>query len=184
MADWMQTSSGKKFNLDDPTFDVWDIANALSHQCRYGGHLKKGVQHYSVAEHCVILSQFALRRNLNREAWNLLMHDASEAYLVDIPRPIKKQMPEYHRMEDKLQIALAEYFDFDYPFSDVVNSLDLNICMDEKRAIMEPGLDWSFPEGMNEMGVEISCLSPRDARYLWLRMFSMLSPKIKYLGDV
>jgi hypothetical protein len=84
---------------------VEDIAHALAHQCRFGGHASK---FYSVAEHSVHVSQLCPPEHA---LWGLL-HDASEAYLVDLPRPLK-QLPEfaaYREAERQLQRAVAARF--------------------------------------------------------------------------
>src|SRR5690606_29748913 len=94
-GDWMQTFTGRRFWPLDPRPDeicIEDIAHALSMQCRYAGHC---LSFYSVAEHSVLLSQHVaepFRR------WALL-HDASEAYLVDVPRPIKGDLSNYRAVE-------------------------------------------------------------------------------------
>lgn len=85
---WIQTHSGKRFDLLDPTpemVDSEDIAHALSQLCRYTGHCK---HFYSVAQHCVHVSErvppeFALAG---------LLHDAHEAYVGDVSSPLKKAM--------------------------------------------------------------------------------------------
>jgi hypothetical protein len=102
------TFSGIRFwplrpNRDDIL--IADIAHALAHQCRFGGHASK---FYSVAEHSVHVSQLCLPEHA---LWGLL-HDASEAYLVDLPRPLK-QLPEfapYREAERRLQWAVAVRF--------------------------------------------------------------------------
>src|ERR1017187_2988058 len=84
---------------------VEDIAHALAHRCRFGGHASK---FYSVAEHSVHVSQLYLPEHA---LWGLL-HDASEAYLVDLPRPLKL-LPEfapYREAECQLQRAVAVRF--------------------------------------------------------------------------
>jgi hypothetical protein len=90
-------------NPDDIVIE--DIAHALAHQCRFGGHASK---FYSVAEHSVHVSELCLPEHA---LWGLL-HDASEAYLVDLPRPLK-QLPEfapYREAERRLQRAVAVRF--------------------------------------------------------------------------
>ena len=84
---------------------IADIAHALAHQCRFGGHASK---FYSVAEHSVHVSRLCPAQDA---LWDLL-HDASEAYLVDLPRPLKR-LPEfapYREAERRLQRAVAERF--------------------------------------------------------------------------
>ena len=102
------TFSGLRFwpllpNPDDIL--IADIAHALAHQCRFGGHASK---FYSVAEHSVHVSKLCRPEDA---LWGLL-HDASEAYLVDLPRPLK-QLPEfaaYREAERRLQRAVAVRF--------------------------------------------------------------------------
>jgi hypothetical protein len=102
------TFSGLRFWPLDPDpakILIEDIAHALAHQCRFGGHAWK---FYSVAEHSVRVSQLCLPEHA---LWGLL-HDASEAYLVDLPRPLKL-LPEfaaYREAERRLQRAVAERF--------------------------------------------------------------------------
>ncbi|MGD0775965.1 MAG: phosphohydrolase [Candidatus Solibacter sp.] len=84
---------------------VEDIAHALAHQCRFGGHAST---FYSVAEHSVHVSKLCPAEDA---LWGLL-HDASEAYLVDLARPLKL-LPEfaaYREAERRLQCAVAVRF--------------------------------------------------------------------------
>lgn len=85
-GDWMMTYSGRAFWPLDPRadeIDPLDIAHALSMLCRYGGHVRR---FYSVAEHCVLMSHAVAPEHA---LWALL-HDATEAYMVDLPRPINR----------------------------------------------------------------------------------------------
>jgi hypothetical protein len=121
----IRTVSGKWVNIFDPKpemFDIEDIAHALSMQCRFSGHLP---YHYSVAQHSFQCFKIADASGLDKkEQLTALMHDCSEAYLVDIPRPIKKQLPEYKVIEDKLMQTLSEVFQFNYPLSKDIHDID------------------------------------------------------------
>lgn len=110
------TNSGELFWPMDARANevcIHDIAHSLSNMCRFAGHIKR---FYSVAQHCVLVSQLiensSSKLGLNTPYHQLvgLTHDASEAYLVDIPRPIKRFLPGYVRMEQKLQRVIAEAF--------------------------------------------------------------------------
>ncbi|MDI1288693.1 MAG: hypothetical protein PSX37_01920 [bacterium] len=96
IGDWMNTFTGQKFYPLDPRADevhAPDIAKALSQICRYGGHTS---QHYSVAEHCVLMSLAVAPEH----ALFALLHDATEAYVGDMVRPLKQALPEYRAIED------------------------------------------------------------------------------------
>ena len=103
VKDVLQTYTGRVLTPLDPwpgDFSIEDIAWSLAHQCRYNGHTKL---FYSVATHCILVA-FFLPSNLKLEG---LLHDASEAYLSDLPSPIKRLMPEYQKVEARIEDALA-----------------------------------------------------------------------------
>lgn len=79
-------------NPDPEKINIQDIAHALSHLCRYGGHTD---EFYSVAQHSIAVS-YLVPEEVALEG---LLHDATEAYMVDLPRPIKKQIKQYSEME-------------------------------------------------------------------------------------
>jgi hypothetical protein len=108
------TASGIPFYPLDPRPDeirIEDIAHALSNMCRWTGHVK---EFYSVAEHSVRVSwELALRHGGNAPLARAgLLHDASEAYLVDVPRPVKHlpMLSPYRDAEALLQSAIARKF--------------------------------------------------------------------------
>ncbi len=118
--DCIRTVSGIYVNVFDPKpemFVIEDIAHSLSHQCRFGGH---PVEFYSVAQHSVMCAMFIGEEN--RLA--ALLHDASEAYLLDIPSPIKVRLPEYKAIEDNLMRVIAQKFGFAYPLNPEVKMVD------------------------------------------------------------
>lgn len=142
-GDWMQTASGIAFWPLDPRPDevyIDDIAHALSMLCRYAGHCR---HFYSVAEHSVLLSRAMPTVELKRWA---LLHDATEAYLVDIPRPIKRHMPDYVRLEEHLMGVIADRFGLEGPMPDEVKDADNRIIVDEMRQLMRtPPMAWDVP---------------------------------------
>src|ERR1700693_5499467 len=85
---------------------IEDIAHALSNQCRFGGHAR---EFYSVTEHCVRVSQHCRPEDA---LWGLL-HDASEAYLSDVPAPLKvlPAFKAYRAAERSLQWTIAARFE-------------------------------------------------------------------------
>lgn len=177
-GDWMQTYTGKQFWPMDPRaseIDPDDIAHALSMLCRYGGHSS---EFYSVAEHCVLMSYAVSPEN----ALAALLHDASEAYLVDVPRPIKRSdgMAPYRAAERLLMNAIARRFDlrsdsFIYELPAEVKEADTRILVDERARLMSLGqdLDWGL-DGIEPLGVKIQCWSPAIAEDRFIERLSEL----------
>ena len=153
---WLQTYTGKVFdpiNTTEDMIDIVDIAHALSMQCRYSGHTKK---FYSVAEHSIIVS-----RNVHvQNAVAALLHDASEAYLVDIPKPLKPLIPEYSIIEDNLMRIISRKFGFIYPLHKEIKEIDRRMLLTERAQLMtKPTKSWD--EGMYGMDT-IENLRPID----------------------
>ncbi len=100
---YITTYTGKHFDPMQPemeSVDIRDIAHALSLTCRGNGHVKN---FFSVGQHCVYCALEAEARGYSkRVVLGCLLHDASEAYMSDVPRPFKDVLPEYQRLEDKL----------------------------------------------------------------------------------
>lgn len=154
-GDWINTFTGRKFYpLDDEPGEIVleDIAHALSNLCRYNGHTRK---FYSVAEHSVTLVSFAsdVVDNEQLERY-LLLHDASEAYLSDLPRPLKK-LPEfafYREVEARLQAKIYRRFGLDPVEPAMVRELDTRIQGNEAHALMAVHPDWKTPEPLDLIG--------------------------------
>jgi hypothetical protein len=167
-GDWMQTYSGRQFWPVDPhpdDIDILDIAHALSMQCRYGGHSKR---FYSVAEHSTIMARVA---TVARRA--ALLHDASEAYLVDIPRPIKPYLANYKELERRLNECIAKKFGVAYPWPQEVIDLDNRILADEQKQLMgPPPADWCLT--LPPLGVKIVGLEPTLAKREFMEKFNEL----------
>lgn len=166
---WMQTYSGHKFYpLDPHPEDIFieDIAGALSNMCRFGGHCR---EFYSVAEHCVHVARLA-PKELKLAA---LLHDAAEAYLVDIPRPIKRQLVDYCRIEAKLERVIAQRYSVSYPWHAEIKRLDTAILSDERAQNManmdvEPML-WG--NVLPALGVKLQFWKPQQAKFAFMDAF-------------
>jgi len=174
-GDWCQTFSGRQFWPLDPRPEdicILDIAYALSKTCRFNGHCRK---FYSVAEHSYIVSfhvpdEFAL--------WGLL-HDASEAYVGDVPRPMK-QLEAFKcikLIEAKIMKVIIEFFDL-HPGTEPkeVKMIDQALLADEKVQIMaqEPA-EWYLPQ--QALGVDLQCWNPEEAVEKFLDRFFTLYRK-------
>ncbi len=132
---WFITSSGKKIFVRDPrpeVIDIEDIAHALSMLCRFGGHC---LRFYSVAQHSVHVSQLVPPGQKLRA----LLHDASEAYLGDVIRPLKRELSSvYGPLEKQWERAICQRFGID-PFpSSVVKRADIVALVTERRDLINP----------------------------------------------
>lgn len=169
-GDWMQTYSGIQFWPLDPRVDeicIEDIAHALSLQCRFNGHCNR---FYSVAEHSAIMASFAAPEN----KLAALLHDAAEAYVCDIPRPLKSYLTGYAEIEDRVARAIAAKFGVAYPWAFEVHELDNRILADEAEQIMgKPPADWNlrYPE----LSVHLPCWDPETAEHVFLKVFRHLT---------
>ncbi len=112
------TNSGKQIEITKPTKESFcseDIAHALSMICRASGQFK---HFYSVAQHSINCMREAQARGFSkRVCFASLLHDASEAYLCDIPSPLKAELDEYKNIEEKFQKEILKKFGL-YPLSD------------------------------------------------------------------
>lgn len=111
MADYILTYSKTKFFPLEPILKdihITDIAHALSLMTRANGHIK---HFYSVAQHSINCFKEAEKRGYSKKVQlACLLHDASESYISDITRPIKKNLREYHDIEARLQSAIYEKY--------------------------------------------------------------------------
>ena len=111
MSDYIRTSSGVKFyplNPDPQGILIEDIAHALSLLCRGNGHVKV---FFSVGQHCIHCAKEAEQRGYStRLILACLLHDASEAYLSDITRPVKQHLQDYCRYEEHLLEVIYKKF--------------------------------------------------------------------------
>jgi hypothetical protein len=174
-GNWMMTFTGGTFypyDMRDEDFRVEDIAHALSMLCRYGGHCR---EFYSVAEHSVHVSRIVPPE----DALAGLMHDATEAYLVDMPRPIKAGFPQYKDMEAKIWTHIARVFVIDEELPASVHVADGEMLWHEMAALLHP-----VPEG-HEWGMGrarpavlrpdmIRCWSPAKAKRKFTERFEEL----------
>lgn len=164
------TLSGKFFDILKPEeyeYDIEEIATALSNLCRYTGHVTR---FYSVAEHSVLVSCIVPERL----AMAGLLHDASEAYLGDVSSPLKKLLPEYKRIEDRVQRAIAGAFglgeDLDHP---EVHAADKRMYWQERQSVADNGVrDTLWHQDLRATRkVEAMGMSPLMARRMFIKRY-------------
>ena len=111
MSAFITTYTGLHIEPADPAPDkicIEDIAHALSLLCRGNGHVKT---FWSVGQHCIACAKEAAARGLPaRIVLACLLHDASECYMSDVPRPIKQTLPVYREKENRLLSVIYEKF--------------------------------------------------------------------------
>lgn len=173
-GDWMQTFSGRRFWPLDPRADevcIEDIAHSLSLQCRYAGHC---LRPYSVAEHSVHIARW-----LQNEGWDAhtslwgLLHDAGEAYVLDMVRPLKRSFPEFRAIERRVMAAVCERFSL-YPIEpEAVTDADNRILADEKRQNMAAGLTW-VTDSLEPLGVPLRFWTAAEAEFQFRSTFDAL----------
>lgn len=166
--DWIQTHSGRRFNPLNPNPDaivIQDIAHSLSMMCRFTGHCKK---FYSVAQHSVLVSYICDSKDA---MWGLL-HDASEAYLVDVPRPLKRsgQFEAYKKFEAKMQEAVCKRFGLPLTEPASVKKADAQLLVTEARDLMSP-LHPDWRNMMDPLPFKIEAWDQQHAKDMFMKRF-------------
>jgi len=179
-------------NMDPDDLRIGDIAHALAHTCRFSGYTSR---HYSVAEHSVYVARIVATRLATETlypAWaereiirQALLHDATEAYLIDMPSPIKRAFPEYRAAEKRLWEVIAKKFDVPVEMHPFVKDADGRICTTEKLALLGPVTteeEWGqfmrdFPPytGAEDI-IDRYAVQPAQARRRFLDMFDQVKP--------
>jgi 5'-deoxynucleotidase YfbR-like HD superfamily hydrolase len=165
------THSGVRINIAEITeadINLKDIAHHLTKICRYGGCLDLS-QHYSVAQHSIVLSNYARDNGYDLCVQRaLLMHDATEAYLGDIVSGLKELLPDYRKIERQVQELIFGKYQIETSFKidRIVKEFDTCMVLDEARTFMphrythfKEQLGDSEPLGValfNERGYEVN----------------------------
>lgn len=166
--------SGAYFDLLDPhgsAFTIEDIAHGLSNTCRYAGQCRS---FYSVAEHSWHAS-FLVSEDHRFAA---LMHDAAEAFIGDVTRPLKALLPDYKRIERNVEDAIAERFGVVGMDADEVKRADLAMLAAEQAEIMPAHADgWAVLGGVIPAPVNLRMWPPHQAKGHFLARFHGLSAR-------
>lgn len=169
---WIQTRSGRRFTPTKPNPDaivIQDIAHALSMQCRFTGHCK---DFYSVAQHSVLVSYICDSQDA---LWGL-MHDATEAYLIDVPRPLKRsgKFQAYLDFEDQMQEAICRRFALPFKEPVSVKKADSILLATEARDLMSPlHSDWEQP--VEPLPFKIEAWDHNKAKDMFMKRFFELT---------
>jgi len=185
--EWQQTRSGRQaypLAFTDEMLAWTDVGHALGNICRYTGHTE---EFYSVAEHCCLVSDLLGRLAVNPELGRSLtlaglVHDAAEAYITDLPSPIKhlECFRPYVEAEQRIEAVMAARLGLEFPWSPMVKQADNIVYVAEVRRLMSPKHpDWGLPP-VPEQAVEwmlnrISLWSPAEATRQWTSRFNELT---------
>lgn len=168
---WILTQSGQQFDLLRPTaamINPVDIAHALSRLCRFNGHTRA---HYSVAQHSLIVASLVpVEHQLVA-----LLHDATEAYIGDMTRPLKAVMPEYQYVERQIWLAVCDRFDIQIDLPVCVKESDMVALATERRDLMpeHPG-EWDCLRGVKPMKETIVPFSAESASMMFFSQLMAL----------
>jgi len=173
---WIQTFTGRQFwpmEPDPGDVAIEDIAHALSMLCRYGGHSSR---FFSVAEHSILVGE--------KVGIQGLIHDAAEAYLLDIPSPVKRLIPGYSVAEDRVQRVIHRALGVPPPRKEEEERLreaDLRVMLNEKDVLHPVTRNWEVTRNGHRLepypsGVPIQCLPPAEAEAAFLAAWEKLRP--------
>lgn len=166
------TYTGVQFWPLDPRIEdinIEDIAHGLAHTCRWGGHSR---EFYSVAQHSAVCAFHA------REEHKLvaLMHDAAEAYIGDVKRPLKYAMPNLMEIEHRIWLLICEKFNLPTIVPHEVKVIDDRALMAERNAFItyDNSVEWPIDRlGLSPLPEAYGqSLSPQAAKRLFLNWFN------------
>lgn len=177
---YKETFTGTKFYPLDPRPEevlIEDIAHALAFTCRFGGHC---IKFYSVAEHSILIARRA--KNLYyspRRCLHALLHDAVEAYLGDITRPVKLCFPQIKEIELGIEAVVMAKFGLAPEKPQWLDRLDKRIIVDERAQVLHPSGNHWVQDSLKPLGVKIKCWSPEHAEQLFMETYERITKEME-----
>jgi len=189
-TNFIQTFNGNFFDFDDMdsnNIDIDDIAHSLANQCRWSGHVK---WFYSVAQHSLNATAVARNAGLGFDIqFEALMHDSSEAIVVDLPRPLKRLCPDYCAINENVERFMAKRFGYSAVMSPEVREIDDRLLVTEYHALIDVNEKKRFLEtnlvnfnmdtyNYKNNGVYLSPTKPFRSKAIFLHRFAYLQSKL------
>lgn len=173
-VEYVETYTGRMFFPKAPrTQDVTiiDIAHHLSNDCRYSGATDS---FYCTAQHCCLLADYVqiIRKGTPLDCLQILIHDGAEAYLRDIPRPIKQFLPEYRKWDHAVQMCIRSWAGLGgVPIPEWQDEVDSRIIHDERAQLMsDSGNDWQHKG--EPLGIFIEPWASKQAEQQFLMRYA------------
>jgi hypothetical protein len=164
---FVETATGGRFYPFDPSPDdvrLEDVAAGLAHTCRFGGHCR---EFYSVAQHSLHVASELADRGPRLQAYGLL-HDAGEAYLGDLPRPVKAEFPAFEAAEERILSAVWTAVDLPPPTDDEWAAV---MAADDRLLAYEAGellADGSWADDPSDLGYDLLAADVEAVRERYL----------------
>jgi 5'-deoxynucleotidase YfbR-like HD superfamily hydrolase len=170
-GDWQETYMGKFYAIDPRSDEVnlVDIAHGLSQICRFTGQCK---HFYSVAQHCL-----NVYRDLEQLGYDYtiqligLLHDASECYISDLPKPFKVEIPQYKVFEEKIEKAIYDRFHLPFPTDEIhkiIKFSDNEVLYNEVEQLMNNVENWTlkYPHRKLDIDTKFRNMEEVEQEYL------------------
>ena len=152
------TADGIYFNFEAPTegFSLNAIARGLANTCRFGGQCDR---FYSVAEHSIHVSRIVPEHM----AIIGLLHDAAEAFVGDMPKPLKELLPDFKAVERRIEAALFRAFGLPEDLPGEIKHADRAMLATEQRQLMQNRDHWKWTGQAVPLEIELECWLPQRA---------------------
>lgn len=175
-APYVSTFLGNRFYLTRPHIDdvaIEDIAHGLAYQCRFNGQTNA---FYSVAQHSLMVMDLVPPDH----RFAALLHDAAEAYLGDMVKPLKNLFPEFSVIEARVMAIIGEKFSLDLTHLALsIKQADLVALATEKRDLMPHSTEpWSYLAEVEPLPHAIAPMSPEKAKEAFLVAYQRFSADI------
>lgn len=169
---YVSTYLGNRFYPLEPRIvdvAIEDIAHGLAYQCRFNGQTSA---FYSVAQHSLIVAALVP----DELKFAALLHDAAEAYLGDMVKPLKVLLPAFSEIEDNVSQIIGERFGVDLSHHPLIKRADLIALATEKRDLMPYSAEpWTYLAGIEPSSEVIQPMAPEEAKRAFLQRFAALA---------